>query len=554
MNAAHLMHALRATLCTALAAGLVFVPPAQAETVIDAIRQHVELTNLSTGHMTTSSVAITQDVPLAASVATIPASERMVIEDASSSAERITLNYKNGDLQNILRLIARVSGVNLVAGPDVRGTVTLELNDVHWEQALALVLSANGYTYVRDANVLRVISTDRVDAEPLSVIIVPINFAKSDEIVPIITPMLTPERGKIQSDPRVNALIVTDIPAKLDQIQKVIQRLDQPTPQVLIEAKFVEIAGTDNEKEGVDWSNLDSYGIALHDILYTFDREVTRARQMDSGARGVDIREFPISGGMPANKARSYSINETETTAYQLEPDSFRLAFSLLINNTRAKLISSPKLQTLDNKKATIRVAETRYKPQFTYNRETGAYEINNYDEIYVGITLDVTPHVNYNGDITLDIIPEVSALVDNQLIQGVEVPITNVRRIETRVSLKDGYTVAIGGMIKDDWVAVKRSVPFMGDIPYIGPNFFTWESKEKRAVNLVIFITPTVLKTERTDERWQRQLRNMQLTPEGEWNNVVSNAPDMDMLRMREELLIAGVTNTAPVTLEHLP
>ncbi|MCX7847284.1 MAG: secretin and TonB N-terminal domain-containing protein [bacterium] len=527
-----------------VAVTVVLAPVMRAETVLEAIRAHTAQTTLVTETSMVATGGVSEVEGPRGEGVIVPASSRVMIEKEGSAAERISLNYKNGDLQNILRLIARVSGVNLVAGPDVSGTVTMELNDVHWEQALALVLSVNGYTYVREGNVIRVVRADKVEAEPLAVSIIPINFAKSDEIVPIITPLLTPERGKVQSDPRVNALIVTDIPAKLDQIQKVVERLDRPTPQVLIEAKFVEITAGDTDKEGVDWSNLDSYGLMLNELLYTFDREVTRERRMEGGARGVDIREFPITGGLPANKARRYSINETEAVTYQLEPDSFRLAFSLLLNNSRAKLISNPKLQTLDNKKAIIRVAETRYKPQFTYNRETGAYEINNYDEIYVGITLEVTPHVNYNGDITLDIVPEVSALVDNQMIQGVQVPITNVRRIETRVSLKDGHTVAVGGMIKDDWVTVKRSVPFMGDIPYLGPNLFTWESREKRAVNLVIFITPTVLKTEGTHERWQRQLREMHLTPEGEWNNVVTNAPHEEWLRMREELLVAQVTN----------
>lgn len=554
MNASPLSAAARACVLAVLVPTLILCPPLHAQSVIDAIRAHTAQTSLVTDVTATSSATLTRHTTPAPTASAAESPERVVIEQSTTDAEHITLNYKNGDLQNILRLIARVSGVNLVAGPDVRGSVTIELNDVHWEQALALVLSANGYTYVREGNVLRVISADRIDAEPLAVSIIPINFAKSDEIVPIITPLLTPERGKVQSDPRVNALIITDIPAKLDQIHKVIQRLDRPTPQVLIEAKFVEITGTDADKEGVDWSGLDSYGIFLHDVLYTFDREVTRSRAMDRGARGVDIREFPISGGLPANKARSYAITETEATTYQLTPDNFRLAFSLLLNNSRAKLISNPKLQTLDNKKATIRVAETRYKPQFTYNRETGSYEINNYDEIYVGITLEVTPHVNYSGDITLDIVPEVSALVANQMIQGVEVPITNVRRIETRVSLQDGYTVAVGGMIKDDWVTVKRSVPFMGDIPYLGPNLFTWESKEKRAVNLVIFITPTVINTGNTHHRWNRQLRDMHLTPDGEWNNVVTNSPDFDLLHMREQLILANVTNQPPPPPHVLP
>jgi len=472
---------------------------------------------------------------------TMPVSQRIAIEQSTNDTAVISLNYKNGDLQNILRLIARVSGVNLVAGPEVRGTVTIELHDVHWERALTLILTANGYTYVRDGNILRVVSADQVEKEPLSIIIIPVNYAKASELLPVLTPLLTGSRGKIESDERVNALIITDIPAKLGQIEKVVQRLDQPTPQVLIEAKFIEITVGDVDSEGVDWSNLGDYGVVLHDMLYTFDREVTMAR---SGSGEGDFHEFPIPSGLPANKARTYGINQTQATTYQLEPDQFRLAFSMLLNNSRAKLISNPKIQTLDNKRATIRVAETRYKPKFTFNKETGSYEINELEDIYVGITLEVTPHVNYNGDVTLDIIPEVSDLTGNQIIQGVEVPITNIRRVETRVSLRDRYTVAVGGIIKDNWVTSKRSVPYLCDMPYLGPYLFTWETKEMRTVNLVIFITPTILRTPSTDQRWQPQLEQMHVDRVGEWRDVITNTPSMALLRMREQLLIATATN----------
>ncbi|GEM_PF-1281248 len=543
--------AMRAGWHGGLAVLLLLAPLAQAESSLDRARERSQDNNAA---LNDDDTAVPQRTPSMPGVSmatridftleqerTMPVAQRIAIEQATNDTALISLNYKNGDLQNILRLIARVSGVNLVAGPDVRGTVTIELHDVYWEQALNLVLSANGYTYVRDGNILRVVSADQVEKEPLAIVIIPINYAKAAELLPVLTPLLTASRGKIESDERVNALIITDIPAKLGQLEKVVQRLDQPTPQVLIEAKFIEIAVGDVDSEGVDWSNLGDYGVVLHDMLYTFDRQVEMAR---SGANEGDFHEFPIPSGLPANKARTYAINQTQATTYQLEPDQFRLAFSMLLNNSRAKLISNPKIQTLDNKRATIRVAETRYKPKFTFNKETGSYEINDLEDIYVGITLEVTPHVNYNGDVTLDIIPEVSDLTGNQIIQGVEVPITNIRRIETRVSLRDRYTVAVGGIVKDNWVTTKRSVPYLCDMPYLGPYLFTWETKELRTVNLVIFLTPTILRTANTDPRWQPQLEQMHVDRVGEWHDVITNTPSLALLRMREQLLITAATN----------
>ncbi|MCX7003733.1 MAG: secretin and TonB N-terminal domain-containing protein [bacterium] len=542
---------LRAAWHGGLAGLLLLAPLVQAQTALERVRERTQ--SYDAAERETDS-AVPQRAPSVPGVSmatridftpeqerTMPVSQRIAIEQLTNDTAVISLNYKNGDLQNILRLIARVSGVNLVAGPEVHGTVTIELHDVHWERALTLILTANGYTYVRDGNILRVVSADQVEKEPLSIIIIPVNYAKANELLPVLTPLLTGTRGKIESDERVNALIITDIPAKLGQIEKVVQRLDQPTPQVLIEAKFIEITVGDVNSEGVDWSNLGDYGVVLHDMLYTFDREVTLAR---SGSGEGDFYGFPIPSGLPANKARSYGINQTQATTYQLEPDQFRLAFSMLLNNSRAKLISNPKIQTLDNKRATIRVAETRYKPKFTFNKETGSYEINELEDIYVGITLEVTPHVNYNGDVTLDIIPEVSDLTGNQVIQGVEVPITNIRRVETRVSLRDRYTVAVGGIIKDNWVTSKRSIPYLCEMPYLGPYLFTWETKDMKTVNLVIFITPTILRTNNTDPRWQPQLEQMHVGREGEWRDVITNTPSMALLRMREQLLITAATN----------
>ena len=461
----------------------------------------------------------------------------------TNEADLITLNFKDADLRNILRMIARSAQVNIIAGPEVRGSVTMELNKVGWEQALGLVLNVNGYTYLKEGNIIRVVSAGDAEKEPLTVVVIPLSYAKSDEVAVIIKPLLTPERGKIQSDARANVIIINDIPTKISQMKNVIKSLDQPTPQVLIEVQFVEIQIGNTDTIGVDWSDMSDYGVLLHDVLYTFDKEINNDKSRDRASG---------TGGGRSQATRDYSQSKERTAAYQLSPDNFRLAFSLLANNQRAKIISNPKIQTLDNRKATIRVAETHYKPTFTYNKETGTYEVNNLEDIYVGITLEVTPHINLNGYITLDILPTVSALAGNQLIQGVEVPIVNERMIDARVALKDTYTVVIGGMIKDDWATSRNSIPYLGDMPYFGQSIFGWDKKEKVKNNLVIFITATIVKPDESNPRWNKQLREMHMNPDGRFEDTITNYPawhrlalsEVEIKEQEQALIMAASTN----------
>jgi len=461
--------------------------------------------------------------------------EEILKETSVNEQERISLNFVNGDLQNMLRTIARSANVNLIVSSDVTGTLTIELNDIPWESAFKYVLNSCGYSYVREGNIIRVMSSEDIEQEPLTVEVIPLNYAKAKEVQPKVISLLTPERGSIQSDDRSNTLIINDIPAKISQIKKVVERLDKATPQVLIEVKYVEILVGDSDREGIDWSTLGDYSIMLNEMLYTFDREVNESVSR-LRASGTDQER--------AQAYRDYEKNTTRATTYQLAPDDFKLTMSLLMNSSKAKIISNPKVQTLDNREATIKVAETMYKPTFSYNKETGTYEVNKLEEIYIGVTLEVTPHINYDDFITLDIVPEVSSLAGYQVIQGVEIPNTNIRKVEARVSLKDTYTVAIGGMIKDELIKSKKGIPYLSEWPYIGKYLFAWESKELQKVNLIIFITPTIIKPDKEIKRWDNQLREMQLTRDGEWHDIVSNYPSWHMLAIHEQELLAAATN----------
>ena len=469
-------------------------------------------------------------------------------ERATNAVMRVTIRSKNSDIVNIIRLIARVSGANIVVGPDVKGTVSVELADVPWDEALRLVLNANGYSYTRGkGNIISVVRSDQIDNEPPVSEVIIVNYKTATEIKKVITPMLTKDKGSCEVQEDSNALVIYDAQSKFEKIQNVVRLLDVTTPQIMIEAKFIEVTDDDTDRRGTDWSNLDDWSVLLHDMLYTFDRDVIRSANSEQiGMKNVDINRLPIGGNLPTGRAQSWNVTESEKTSYQLTPDQFKLGLSMLMNDARAKLISNPKLQTMDGMAATIRVAEMRYKPSFTFNKDTGTYDINALIEIPVGIILEVTPRKNPRGEVTLDLKPEVSQLAGEQMMQNTAIPIVNTRQLKTRVTVPSRSTIAVGGLIRDDFVYKERQLPFLGDLPYVGPACFKWRSKEKASVNLIIFITPTVVDEKfEVNGRWDRQVNQMHLTPDGEWIDRMANAPSNDIIRLREQMLISGITNT---------
>ena len=461
----------------------------------------------------------------------------------TNESEFITINYKDADLQNVLRMIARASGINLVIDPAVKGKqVTLEMSHVHWTEALDEVLKCTQCTMVRDSlHVVRVLPEGAAKGEPASYDIIQLDYLAASEVAPQVQSLLSKDVGSCMVNAGANALVVGDTPVKLSQIRALVERLDRPTPQIVIDARFVEISDNPKKTQGVDWTPIGDYQILLQKMLMDFTRNVSYDRS-STGSKEVGLYKLPLPSGNPTGKAASWTITQSEATSYELAPQQFQLAFSMLMNDARSKLISNPRLQTMDNKMAKIQVAEIKYKPKYTFNPQTGSYGINDLEEIPIGITLEVTPSVNPKGEVKLKVMPEVSALTGVQTLQGVDIPTVAKRKIETEVTLKDSHTVAIGGMMRDDWVSTEKSVPYLCDMPYIGKSCFTWSNREKTTINLIIFITPTVIKDGDANKIYRHNLDVMHTDENGEFIDQVKNFPSDDMLKMREKLLISGL------------
>ena len=507
--------------------------------------------------------------------------------DKSPSAPgRVTFDFKDADIVNILRIFSTRYGINIVAGPEIQGKVTIRLVDVPWETALKLILESNNYSYIKQHNVVRVISREQLDKEPLETQVFPLSYARATEVVNSITHLLTPTRGQIKPDDRSNTLVVTDTPGKLAQIEAIVNRLDRRTPQVLIESRILELKDDFDENIGINWVSLKGWDVTVGppegEGLFSYKREAISANEdshadvfsdvtttantgsttngksntttttisTSGGTSGTDITNASSSSTSNQNTtervgqsgrtgiknlgdlgSQDTAIDQkgartTTTTLTQavLTPDNFQLTLSFLQEQTDSNLISHPKLVTADNKESTIKVTEQWPIPKFTLNSQTGSYDITDFQYKDIGIILKVKPHVNEDDFINMSVTPEVSDISDTTTFGGAigaTLPIIQTRTATTDVLIKNGQTLAIGGLMTESESDAVNKVPLLGDIPLMGPYIFTNSSKTIVNRNLLIFITANVVSEENKDNLWigqrEDQARRLNL-PQTKW------------------------------------
>jgi len=401
----------------------------------------------------------------------------------------VSFDFRDADIRNVFRILSFKSGVNIVAGPEVAGVVTIKLDDVPWQQALEVILETYGYAYEKKGNVISVTTIENLkqrrdnatllaEQESLETRVFTLNFGKASEIIESVGKMKS-ERGSIDFDERTNAVIVTDIHDRVELIASVVETLDTTTPQVLIEAKIVETILSDNENLGIDWTTQASIGGASRPITYPFKTGNTDSRF---------ATDMPVPTTVPTYGTLSFT--------------QFQAVLEILKTRTDTNILSNPRIVTLDNKEASIDVGVEYPLAKKFYNKETGAWELASWDKQKIGILLKVTPHVNSAGFVTLDINPKVTEILEivTDSGSGSEAPKTSIEEVKTQIVVKGGDTLVIAGLIKDKLTDTKRKVPFLGDIPVFGL-LFQKSEKEVSKTDLIIFMTPHIITPEIASE-----------------------------------------------------
>ncbi len=418
--------------------------------------------------------SVTPATPVAAPTAntvTMVASAPAVA--VTKNKDTLSVDFPDEEIRTILRNVSDLFELNLVIPDTLQGRTSLKLREVTWRQIFQVVLSPVGYTFVEDGNIIKIVSQDSLAAEPLSTEIFIINYAKADDIYKTISTLVdtaAPVNGKIIVDQRSNALIVTERPSRMGRIRPIIEKLDKATAQVMIESKFIQVSDSDTKNLGVDWSSLSKAGASLS---FKDNQAVSPAQTPG------DI--FLASATTPI----PYTTTFTSTT--------FSLFLNALQTKTKSKVVSNPTLVTLNNTEATINIGTQYPLPDYTYNSQTGAFAISGFTFKDIGVNLKVTPQVNSQGFIRLSLEPEISSLGDVVSLGagagGANIPQILTKRVKTVVSLADGNTLGIGGLISISKGTTKTQVPILGSIPLLG-RLFSTDAPNSSNSNLLIFIT----------------------------------------------------------------
>lgn len=407
------------------------------------------------------------------------------------SGQKLSLNFQNIEVRSLLQVIADFTNFNVITSDSVNGAVTLRLQDVPWDQALDIILQAKGLGMRKTGNVLWIAPKDEINAkekldlesaaavqslEPLRTQSFQMNYTKAAEVAAQLTATgtgggsgassrLLSARGSVIAEARTNQLFVTDIPSKLEQVQQLIDKLDIPVRQVMIEARIVEASDTFSKSLGVRLGGGSSSTNASIGSSYTSG---------SAGTTSGSFVNFPVAGGA----AVAFSIFNSAATKF------LNLEISALEADGKGKVISSPRLITADQIKALIEQGtEFPYQVASSSGATSIAFRKAN-------LKLEVTPQITPEGGIILAL----DVTKDTRGISTDAGYAIDTKHIQTQVLVENGGTVVVGGIFTEDTSNTIDKVPLLGDLPGVG-NLFkrTVNSTEKR--EMLVFITPRVLK-----------------------------------------------------------
>ena len=456
------------------------------------------------------------------------------------------LELKDMDIQDFLKLIAKKSGLNIVAGSNTKGRVTIYLKDVTVRDAMQIVLEANDLAYVEEGNIVKIIPAQeyllkygykfgekvttkifqlkyanvldmvtvlnqlkspmgkvifdhksntlvlidtpdkvqemenlivRVDV-PIETEVFELSYAPAKDVADKLSEVVTVNVGRIKFDERSNRIVVTDTKTKIEDIRKLVKAFDIKEKQVLIEAKIIQIILDNDHKMGVDWEAIVQ---DYHNLDLVTDFDVLTSTE----------KKGKLSIGTLSSDDYTFLIEALETVG-------------------ETNILSSPSITAVNNKEAKILVGTTQpYVTTTTTTPASGptttAETINFID---VGVKLFVTPTIHQDDYITMKIKPEVSSVTSTlETSQNNSIPIVDTSQAETVVTVKDNVTIVIGGLIKEEKLDTIKKIPFLGDIPFFGAAFRSF-NKSLTKTELVIFLTPKIITG---DVEANRRLGNIQ-------------------------------------------
>jgi type IV pilus assembly protein PilQ len=417
-----------------------------------------------------------------------------VFEVKMSQSGNVSLDFREADIKNVLKVLSYKSGINMIAGPEVVGLVNIQLKDVPWQRALEVILSTYGYAYEQKGSIIMVTTVENLkkrredvklltDQEPLSTETFVLNFSKAADVMKSLEKMKTP-KGNINANERANAVIVTDVESNLMLIREVVRKLDTVTAQVQIEARIIKVVLSKQESMGLDWAKLGQVGASIH-----FAPRATNFPWTSN----EDHYFPPATWAMPKAIGDSTVQSDSWLTYGTISISDLSVVLDALKKRENTKSVSNPRLVTMDNQAAKIQVGDRYPVPQYTFSTQTNQLQVSGWEYIDTGVVFKVTPHVNNPSLISLEIEPEIITQNGTVTVQGTDMPILNTESVKTNVMIKNGETLIIAGLINDDKLITNYRFPVLGEIPFLGA-LFRHKNETMNKTELVIFLTPRII------------------------------------------------------------
>ncbi|MFD1245489.1 type IV pilus secretin PilQ [Paralysiella testudinis] len=426
------------------------------------------------------------------------ASSGLKPQQKSFAGKRVSLDFQDVEVRTILQILAKESGMNIVASDSVQGKMTISLKDVPWDQALDLVMQARNLDMRKQGNIINIapreelLNKDKATLQaqneienlgPLVSQTFQLKYKSAEEFRKVLNisdnnsnsndrnSILT-ARGSALIDPATNTLIITDTPNIIQKFEKLVAQLDVPSQQVMVEARIVEAQDGFSRELGV------RFGGGYRNVNGT---NSTTVGGLASGALGSfgDSRFGIPNVNLPVSSPTSALslIRSTASGALGLELQAMQ-------EENRGKIISSPRVLTQDRKEAVIESGkEVPYQEASSSGATTTSFK-----KAVLGLT--VTPQITPDGNVIMDVVVKKDSV---DLSCSAYAPCINTKNLNTRAMVEDGGTLILGGIYEEDNSNIDRKVPLLGDIPVLG-NLFKYQKRNQRRNELLIFITPRIM------------------------------------------------------------
>jgi type IV pilus secretin PilQ/predicted competence protein len=403
-----------------------------------------------------------------------PAAEEglAVAAEEDPSEMLMTLAFRDAELNAVLDIIARKGNLNIIAGKEVKGSVTVRLVDVPLDVALNAILNVNGYGYLKTDNIIRILPLSEIgEVVNMSTETYRLSYAKAEAAKKTLGSFLT-GNGSIEVDERTNILVVTDVPANKDRMEKLIHEIDRRVQQVLIEVIILDSVLSDDADLGVSWGLLNTNDNSPN------SKEAARLEEEDP---------FPDQFGITLPTGAN-ALNVVFGTMF--DDLDLNIFIDAVVSDSEARVLANPKILTLNNELATIEIIQ-----EFPYNDVTqtsSGGQLSNITFKEIGTKLEVKPQITHDEHVILWLSPEQNSIAGTTTTG---VPVVDTRKAETTLIVKNHQTIVMGGLRENRNVNSITKVPFFGDLPGVKYAFRSVQS-DKADSELLVFLTVHIVES----------------------------------------------------------